>query len=317
MENATESRIAQPARSGKSKIGRSAGARVFDAANIIAMLLLCVITLYPFWYITVLSLNEGVDAAKGPIWFWPRAFTLQNYVYVFHNPHLQSAFLVTAARSVAGSLLSVGVMLLAAYALSKRFLRWRKAILFFLMIPMFIGGSIVSNYVVMAKLGLLNNFLVYILPGAFGFFLMIIIRTFIEQLPEGMEESAMIDGAGYWQVFTRIIVPLSAPILAAMLFFGVVGHWLDLSANLFYITDQKLYVLQYVLYLVVLSSQSSDMLALMMSTGTLPQNVSTSLPTPQVLKMATLVVVTLPLLFVYPFFQKYFIKGLLVGAIKA
>lgn len=289
----------------------------FEPVNIVLLIALCALTLYPFWYVLVLSLNEGKDAATGPIWFWPREFTLDNYKYVIRNPYLIDAFYVTIARCVIGSLISVSVTFMVAFAISHRTLPGRKAILYYYMMPMFIGGSVVSNYVVMAKLGLINNFLVYVLPGAFAFFNMIIMRTFIEQIPGEMQESAMIDGAGKIRILWSIIIPLSKPILAAMLFFSVVGGWLDFGANLLYVTKRSMFVLQYVLYMTVLSSQSNEMLQLMSTSGRLPTNVATSLPTPEVLKMSTLVVVTLPLLFVYPFFQKYFVKGMMVGAIKA
>ncbi|RAP76581.1 carbohydrate ABC transporter permease [Paenibacillus montanisoli] len=301
----------------RNKIKVSIGERTFDLANVLLILLLCAITLYPFWYVLVLSLNEGKDAARGPIWFWPREFTLQNYEYVIRNPYIVHAFLITVTRAVIGSLVSIGVMFLAAYSLSKRNLAGRKTYLYFLMIPLFIGGNVVTNYVVMAKLGMLNNFLVYILPGAFSFFFMIIIRTFIEQLPESLEESAMLDGAGHYEILKSIIAPLSKPIIAAMLFFSVVSHWLDLSTNLLYVTDRSLYVVQYVLYMVVLSSSPGDLSDITNVAMRLQSQSSGSLPTPEVLKMATLIAVTLPLLFIYPFFQKYFVKGMLVGAIKA
>lgn len=294
----------------------SSGERTFDIANVLFILILCAITLYPFWYVLVLSFNNGADAAKGPIWFWPREFTLQNYEYALRNPAIVNAFFITISRAILGSLLSVGVMLLAAYALSKRYLIFRKQYLYYFLIPLFIGGTVITNYLVMAKLGLLNNFLVYILPSAFAFFYMILIRTFMEQLPIEMEESAKMDGAGYLRIFLKIAVPLSKPIIAAMLFFSVVNHWLDLTANLLYITDKSLYVLQYVVYRAVLSSQPGEMditkIASMLSNTN-----NGKVPTPEVLKMATLMTVTFPMLFIYPFFQKYFVKGLMVGAIKA
>lgn len=309
---------AKTKRRAKSRLHKeSFRGKIFDVFNIFSILMLCCVTLYPFWYVLVMSFNDGQDAALGPIWFWPREFTLNNYIYALANPYIKLAFLITLARALTAPIISVSVMLLAAFSLSKRHLPGRKAILYYLMVPMFFGGSIVSNYVVMAKLGLLNNFLVYIIPGAFNFFLMIIIRTFIEQLPEGLEESAMMDGAGYFQILYKVIVPLSSPIIAAMMFFGVVGAWLDLSANLLYVTKEKLFVLQYVLYTVVLSTQSDNIFAFMKASGTVPQNITTNLPTPQVLKMSTLMLVTMPLVFVYPFFQRYFVTGLLVGAIKA
>jgi len=304
----------------KSSIDKVSGAgRLFDIFNAGFMIVLCFVMIYPFWYVLVYSLNTGADAMRGPIWFWPRQFTLDNYRYVIENPYISRAFLVTIARVLIAPTFSVTVNMLAAYALSKRFLPGRRGILYFFLIPMFIGGTTVSNFVVIAKLGLLNNFLVYVLPGAFGFFTMVLMRTFIEQIPEALEESARIDGANHNQVFVRIILPLSKPILAAMLFFAVVGAWLDFGTTLLYITDRNLYVLQYVLYMVMLSNQAQSMLQMVMSQGAsaIGPMSNGELPTPEVLKMAILVTVTVPLLFVYPFFQKYFVQGMMVGAVKS
>lgn len=290
--------------------------KAFDIANIVFMILLSFATLYPFWYVIVLSLNLSSDASRGPIWFWPREFTLENYIYVLKNPAIIQAFGVTIARSLIGSALSVVINLAAAYAISKRYLPGRKIILFFFLLPMFVGGSVITNYLIFAKVGLLNNFLVYVIPGAFSFFSMIIIRTFIEGLPDGLEEAAMIDGAGYVKLFLKIVFPLCTPILAAMFFFGIVGGWLDFGTNLLYVTNKSLYVLQYVLYLAI-HSQDQDMFAQMMRSSGRVLEYNKKPPTPEVLKMSTLVVVTLPLLFVYPFFQRFFVKGMMVGAIKA
>jgi putative aldouronate transport system permease protein len=294
---------------------------IFDTVNVIFMLIFSCVTIYPFWYILILSFNDGKDANLGSIWFWPRVLTLENYVYVFKYPNLQSAFVVTVARCILGAVLSVVVCMLAAYSLSKRFLPGRKAILIFFMMPMFIGGTIISNYVVMVKLGLMNNFFVYVLPGAFAFFSMIIMRTFIEGIPIDIEESAMLDGANYWDIFIRIILPLSKPIIAAFLFFGIVSGWLDLYTNLLFVTKRSLYTLQYILYSVINSSEATKLINFSQdptAVSRMMQRASSSnVPTPSVIKVTVMVVVTFPILFVYPFFQKYFIKGMMVGAIKA
>ena len=303
------------------KKNKSLKEAIFDRANVCVMVLLSLITLYPFWYVLVLSFNTGRDAAEGPIWFWPRQFTLENYVYVLNYGSLKSAFAVTVGRCIAGALLTVSVSMLAAFSLSKRFLPGRKAILFFFMLPMFIGGTMISHYVVVTKLHLLNNFLVYVIPGAFTFFGMVIMRTHIEEIPGELEESAMLDGANYWTIFIRIILPLSKPIIAAFLFFSIVEGWLDLYTNLIYVTDRKLFTLQYILYMVINSNEASYMARDVNNAGAaalrrMRLNRS-SLPTPEVIKMTVMVIVTFPILFIYPFFQKYFIKGMLVGAIKA
>jgi len=299
-------------------IRRSAGERVFDTLNVLFMLGLSMVMLYPFWYVLIYSFNEGRDAALGSIWFWPRKFTLQNYTYVLGNPYITDAYMVTIARTVIGALAHLLVTGFAAYSLSKADLPGRKVIIYYLMIPMFIGGTLVSSYVVMAQIKLLNNFLIYILPGAFSFFMMVIVRTFFEQLPPSLEESALIDGAGYPRIFFRIVLPLSGPIVATTVFFSAVGHWLDFGTTLIYITKPSLQVLQYILYKIVIANQTADLMRRLNSAvrqETIGSSMSTV--TTQVLKMTTLVVVTFPLLFVYPFFQRYFIKGMLIGAIKA
>ncbi len=299
------------------RIKRSAGDKAYDTFNVLFMLCLAFVTVYPFWYILVYSFNEGRDAAMGGLWFWPRKWTLQNYKYVLGNPYITNAFLVTIARTVIGSIIHMVVTGFAAYTLMKKDLPGRKAIVYFYMMPMFIGGTLVSSYLVNAKLGLLNNFFVYIIPGAFSFFMMLVIRTFFEGIPESLEESAMLDGAGYYTIFFRIYLPLSGPIIAATVFFSAVGHWLDYYTNLLYVSDKHLYTLQYVLYKVVVASETSDMYRELQESGRLLTLTSEQQVTTQGLKMATLVIVTFPVLFVYPFFQKYFTKGVLVGAVKA
>lgn len=302
----------------KTHIQKNKGEKVFDIFNVTSMLIMCFVVIYPFWYILVYSFNESKDASAGGLWFWPRKFTLINYRYIFDNPYITSAFMVSISRAVLFTVFSVLVSMLTAYALSKRSLPGRKFFIFFFMVPIFISGTLVSNYIVIAKLGFLNNFFVYVVPFAFSFFNMIIMRTFIEQLPSSLEESTMIDGAGYFRIFISIIMPLTTPILATMAFFSIVGSWLDLGTNLFYVTDKKLTTVQLVLYNVVINSDTSSIVSALKNGGSISDiGGNKELPSAQVLKMSTLVMVTFPMFFVYPFFQRYFIKGLLVGSIKA
>ena len=303
-------------------ITRSRGERLFDAVNVFAMLLLCVATIYPFWYALVLSFNDGRNAAMGPLWIWPREFTLDNYVYVLNYPGLHTAFLVTLARVIVGPVIHVAVCLIAAYALSKRYLPGRRTMLLFFIIPMFIGGTTISFYVVNVRLGLLNNFLVYVIPGAFGFFTMVIMRTFIEGIPLELEESVFLDGGGYGVAFSSIVLPLSKAVIAAFLFFQVVNHWLDFYTTLLFITRRDLRVLQFLLYEVIHRNETQRMQEMATSIDAIRrmaerQAEAATLPTPQVVKMAVMVAVTAPLLFIYPFFQKHFVKGMMIGSIKA
>lgn len=307
----------------ENRVQRTRGEKTFDVFNTIFMVLLSFVTIYPFWYVLVLSLNTGTDAASGPMWFWPRQFTLENYYYVFQYEDLRRAFVLTVLRCVIGPVIQVFICLLAAYALSKRTIPGRKTILFFFMLPLFIQGSTITNYIVMAKLNVMNTFWVYVIPGAFSFFNMVIMRTFIEGIPPDLEESARIDGAGNMVSFMRIVLPLCKPVIAAFFFFGVVSHWLDLYTNLIYVTDRNLRVLQYILYIVINSSEANRFMDMnsMASEAAIQHMIdnqtSNTLPTPEVIKMAVMVVVTFPLLFIYPFFQRYFVRGMMVGAIKA
>jgi len=303
------------------KMRRSLGEHLFDKFNVIFMIVMSIIMVYPFWYILCLAFNTGADAARGPIWFFPRDFTLENFKYVFRYPNIPQAAFITVARCIAAPVFSVTVNMLAAFTLSKRWLPFRKLIVFFLMGPMFIGGTVVSNYLVMAKLGLLNNFLVFVIPGAFGYFNALIMRSSIDGLPPELQESAFLDGAGYGTIFFRIILPLSKPVIAAFLFFSVVANWLDLGTNLLYITKKSLYTLQWIMYLAINSTEAKNIIIDPRNRNTAQQIAEmakqSATPTPQVIRMAILVVVTFPILFVYPFFQKYFVKGMLTGSVKA
>lgn len=290
---------------------------LFDIFNTIFMILLCFSTLYPFWYILVVSFNDGANSSLGGVWFWPRVFTLDNYKFVIANPLITQAYLVTIIRVLIGPAISVITCALAGYAMSQKELKGKKILVFYFMMPMFIGGTLISHYLVMTKIGLYDNFLVYILPGVYSFFTMVVMRTFFEDLPVSLEESARLDGAGPFRILVSIVLPLSKPVLAAFMFFGLVSHWLDFSTNLIYVMDEKLTTLQYLLYKIVLESDTQTLIREALAKGQGPSDIRLrEQVTPFAIQMTTLVVVTFPLLVIYPFFQKYFIKGALVGAVK-
>lgn len=290
---------------------------LFDVFNMLLMLLLCIFTLYPFWYVLIHALNEGGDAVMGGIWLWPRHFTLMNFRYILSYPALLHSLFVSIARSILGPLVFLAVTSLAAYAMAEKHLPGRKAFTIFYMLPLFIGGTMVSNYLVMVNLGLINNFLVYIVPFAYSFFCMVVMRTFFEELPDEIEESARMDGAGQLTIFLRIVLPLAKPMLTALFFFSVVEHWLDFYTTLLYVTNEKLYALQYVLYRIVRDTDNSGILRDIVSSGRVPiYTQGGPRVTAEVLRMAGLVVVTFPMLIVFPFFQKHFTQGVLIGSIK-
>jgi putative aldouronate transport system permease protein len=298
----------------RNRIRRSPGEITFDALNALLMLLVAAVMIYPFWYVIVYALNTSQDAASGGLWLWPRKFTLGNILYVVQRPNLQRAYLVTVARTVTGPVLHLIVTGLAAYSLSKRFLPGRKAITYYLIVPMFIGAPLVATYVLYARLGLMNNFLVYILPGAFSFFMMAIARALFEEMPLSLEESAKMDGAGYLRIFFQLVLPLSTPIVATILIFSAVGNWLDFFTNFIFVQTPKLATLQYLLFQIV--NQNSASQGMMGPMKIVTEAIGEIKISTETIKATTLVVITLPIIFIYPFFQGYIIKGLLIGSIK-
>ena len=300
----------------RNAIKKSTSVRLFDIFNIIFMLLLCAATLYPFLNIMAHAFNNGADSARGGVTVYPRVFTLENFQTVLKNQELKQASVITVLRTLVGTFLSILVTALAAYSLSKRDLLGRSVILVFFTIPMFIGGTVVSNFIVMHHLGLLNNFLVYIIPGAFSFFNMIIMRTYFYTIPSSLEESAKIDGASDFFIFIRIILPLSIPMLAALSLFVAVGHWNDFFTNLLYIYDQRLNTLQFLLMRIVREQNMMSFIHDLRNyqPGRLGEQVRQM--TPESIRNATIVVTVFPIIIVYPFLQKYFIKGMMIGAVK-
>jgi putative aldouronate transport system permease protein len=298
----------------RNRIRRSPGEITFDALNALLMLLVAAVMIYPFWYVIVYALNTSQDAASGGLWLWPRKFTLGNILYVVQRPNLQRAYLVTVARTVTGPVLHLIVTGLAAYSLSKRYLPGRKAITYYLIVPMFIGAPLVATYVLYARLGLMNNFLVYILPGAFSFFMMAIARALFEEMPMSLEESAKMDGAGYLRIFFQLVLPLSTPIVATILIFSAVGNWLDFFTNFIFVQTPKLATLQYLLFQIV--NQNSASQGMMGPMKIVTEAIGEIKISTETIKATTLVVITLPIIFIYPFFQGYIIKGLLIGSIK-
>lgn len=291
---------------------RSSGEKLYSVVSHIVVLFLCIITLYPFLYVLLYSISDGTAASAKAITFYPLKPTLLNYQTVFANNRIMTAFIVSVARTVAGSALHLVVTAMAAYAISKKELLWRKRILPFYIIPMYFGGGLLPYYVLITKLQLQNNFLVYIVPSAFGVFHMLLLKVFFEQLPVSLEESAKIDGAGEFTVFVKIILPTSLPVIATILLFIGVGQWNSWFDAFLFVTNINLYPLQALLRKIIIESQTKDIMDIMKR---MSQNYQQKV-TPEAIKMATLMVATVPILVVYPFMQKYFVKGMMVGAVK-
>ncbi|MCJ8010433.1 carbohydrate ABC transporter permease [Paenibacillus sp. KQZ6P-2] len=287
---------------------------IFDISLYIFLSVIFIVTFYPFWNILVISLNDATDTMRGGLFLWPREFTLESYKSILNNPEIWSAIKVTVLRTVIGTALSVFCISMLSYSLSKRYLLGWKFFSFFFVLTMYFGGGMVPSYMVIKSLGLIDTFWVFIFPGMIGVFLMILVRTYIEQLPGEIEESAKIDGANDLQIFFRIVMPLCVPVLATIGLFIAIGHWNSWYDSYIYTYKPELKTLQAVLVKILNQFQTGGMMS---QAQQLAQNSSRVPVSSESIRMAVTMVATLPIILVYPFVQKYFVKGMMLGAIKS
>lgn len=292
--------------------------KAFQAVNVIILLLLCAVTLYPFLYILALSLNDGLDALRGGIWLLPRKFTFDNYLAAFQDPNIVSAFGVSVTRTLLGTVLSLILVSMQAYAMSDKQLPGRRFLTKYFFFTTLFGGGIIPTFILMRSLGLINNYWVFILPALYGFYSFIIMRTSFEGMPDSIVESARMDGAGDFRVYWQFVLPLNKPILATVALFTGVFHWNDWYAGTFYVRSQALKpaatLLRDILTEATFEGGSVSNMYNTMQSGF--QAAAQKTTTPQALQMAFVVIITVPILLVYPFLQKHFVKGALIGSIK-
>lgn len=292
---------------------RSLGEKVFQVCNYAFMLLLIVVMLYPYINQLAISLNEGMDTMMGGITIFPRKFTLDNYKTVFSNQSFLDAVVISVTRVIFATGISLTVVFSAAYGLTRRKLPHKRGLTLYLMLPSYITAGVIPIYILYSYLNLINNYLVYILPTAFAFYNMVIIRSFLQELPPSIEESAKIDGANDIQIMFRIIMPLSLPVMATVALWISVGAWNDWTTTLMYVTEKSLYPLQYLMMRLI---KESSLAREMAKESAAVQTGIMAKPTPESVKAASLITTTLPIIMVYPFLQKYFIKGVTLGAVK-
>lgn len=285
------------------------GSRIFDTFNYFCMVLLCIIMLYPFFYLIMLSLTAPqVPLTKG--YFIPPAMTLSNYKQVFSNYYIGYGFINTVMRTVFGTAASVLIMVMTAYPLSKKYFPNRRFWTAFVVFTMFFSGGMIPSYLINSQvLRLDNNFLVLILPGLINTYNMLIARNFFMGLPEELSESGRMDGANETRILFNIILPVSLPIIATLSLWVAVSHWNAWFDSMLYFDDPKRQVLQLVLRRIVLEG-SPDL----MNIGAANDELNTV--NPETIKAATTIIATIPIVMVYPFAQKYFVKGMVVGSLK-
>lgn len=282
----------------------------FDYLLIVFFVIVLMITLYPFINVLAISFNDATDTLRGSNMLVPRVFTLANYKYLFTEKNLVPPLMMSIARTSVGTISGVICTAMLAYTLSRRDFYFRKLFTVLFVVTMYISGGLVPEYLLITRtLGLRNNFLVYIIPGIIWVYNVILIRSFIDGLPEALQESARIDGASDFKIWYRIILPLCKPVLATVALFLAVGQWNGFMDTYLYAPNLK--TLQYMMYEIV------------NKTGIDPgkthgQNVEVfaSSVTPQAIRMAITIVATLPIVVIYPFLQKYFVGGMTLGAVK-
>jgi putative aldouronate transport system permease protein len=286
--------------------------RFVNTASTIILAIVLLATLYSVYYCVIYSVNEGNDSLHGNLYLFPRVPTVDNYKAIFQKNDIVRSFGVTAGRTILGTVLSVYLTGMASYALTKKELRFRRFYMVFGIVSMYFGGGIIPFYLILHSLRLLNSFWVYILPGLVGFFNVLLFMAFFRELPASLEESAQMDGAGYMGTFHSLILPLSKPILATIALFVAVGHWNDWFSSAFYVTSDSLVTLP-----TLLMKLMNEQIAKARMENYLRQAYSKGNLTIDSVRYAALVVTILPIVVVYPFVQRYFVKGMMVGAIKA
>ncbi|MDD3279261.1 MAG: carbohydrate ABC transporter permease [Lachnospiraceae bacterium] len=291
--------------------GRSREDKAFNIIASILCILIFIVTVYPIWYCLIYSFNDGADAAKGGLYFFARKFTLENYKIVFKNDAIYPAFFMTILRSIIGTVLTVFLSGLAAYGLSKDSLIGRKVYMTLGAITLYFSAGVVQQYLLYREINILDSFSVYILPNIYQFYYIILFIAFYKAIPQALEESAQIDGAGYFKIFFRIIMPMSKPIFATVALFSGVWHWNDWFSPAFFIQNEKMMTLPGVLMRSMSLAEAQQTLQKMTSAVT-----QASTTTMESVRYAMLIVSVLPVVIIYPFVQKFFLKGMMLGAVK-
>lgn len=286
---------------------------IFDSIIGIFMVLFVIVTLYPILNTLAISFNDGIDTVRGGIYLWPRVFSMKNFQTVFNNQNLMQGAFISVSRTVITTVLNVFLSAMLAYILSRREFMFKKQMSIFYVITMYVNGGMIPIYVLMKTLHLTNNYLVYILPGLVYVFNMIVIRTFINGLPDSLVESAKIDGAGEFRIFVQIILPLCKPVLATVALFVAVDQWNSwFDAMLYNSQNINLTTLQYELMKLLSSAMQQGSGAGAIDAA---KNAGTMV-TPKSIRAAATIVTALPIVCLYPFLQRYFVTGLTIGGVK-
>lgn len=296
----------------KSFLKKSVGSRIFDILNTLGMIAFAFIMIYPFWNQLVVSLNEGSDTIKGGLYFWPRKFTLENYLYAFRRSNLLSGTIMSVLRVFVGTTTSLLCSALIAYVTTIKEFKGGRILSYVFLVTMYFTGGMIPVYLLYSNIGLTESFHVYWLPGLVNAFNMLLISSYIRGIPEALAESARLDGATELRVYFRIILPICKPVLAAVGIMVAVGHWNSWFDVMIYNSSGDYDTLQLSLRKILLEAdQVAKLMEDQRKLKELKNLTSTSM------RAAVTMIVTIPMLAIYPFFQKYFVSGITIGSVKS
>ncbi|GAB6929144.1 carbohydrate ABC transporter permease [Paenibacillus sp. JCM 10914] len=290
----------------QSRSERIAGIFIYIILSFITLLVL-----YPLFFVLIASISAPETVMRGEVWLWPKELSFVGYERLFANSELMNGFLNTLLYTTTGTALNLVMTICAAYPLSRTDFKGRNAFTLLIVFTMFFSGGMIPNYLLVKQLGMLDSIWAMIIPSAVSVWNIIIMRTFFQNsIPKEMQEAAFIDGASNMRVLMRIVLPLSGPILAVMILFYAVGHWNSYFTALIYLSDRANYPLQLFLREILVQGQMQEMVDIS------DDSLARSLMDAEAIKYAAVIVTNLPMLMLYPFLQKYFVKGVMIGAIK-
>ena len=292
-------------------IKRSTGNKVADVAIYIILTLFMIMCIYPFYYVIIYSISDPNKAASG-LFFLPKGFSLTTFKGILLLNDIPRAMVISVGRSIIGAVLTIVGSSFFAYLVTNEHMIGRRVIYRLVVLTMYLNAGLIPWYMTMKAYHLQNSFLLYVLPGFVTAYYVILIKTYIESLPKELEESAMIDGAGILTRYSKIVMPLSKPIIATIGVYAIVGQWNAWTDNYFLVTDAKLQTLQMILYNYLNQANRFQQ----MSSSVMDASAAASMITPSSVKMCITVIVVVPIMCVYPFLQRYFVKGIMMGAVK-
>jgi putative aldouronate transport system permease protein len=274
------------------------------------------ICVYPFYYIVINTISANDISARGDITFYPRHIHFQNYLDVFKIPGLWNAAMISLERTLIGTTLTVGASAFLGFMFTQQDLWGRKFWYRFTVITMFFNAGIIPWYLTMKTLHLTNNFMAYVLPTIVAPFYIVLVKTFVESTPKELQQSASIDGAGILTIFFRIMLPICKPILATVAIFAAVDQWNSFQDTLLLVTDSNLYSLQFILYNYINQASSLSTMVNLQNAGSTAMASLATKQTTTSIRMTVTIIVVAPILLVYPIFQRFFVKGIMIGAVK-